>query len=163
MHHGLNLHTCVWRVYSHLLLYTRPLHHCLYHYYCCCYSYNSGKAAGPVYPFGFSMGYFAGESEWSKLPDPAMQAVRCQVLDYFTQQRTFVRDDHTLFGFEVGMSFGAAEARLIGQVCLHMGFTLEEPFALLTGEDSTLMDNYPELGIFRDIVYLLKAVMAPTR
>jgi hypothetical protein len=109
-----------------------------------------------VYPFGFSMGYFAGESEWSKLPDPAMQAVRCQVLDYFTQQRTFVRDDHTLFGFEVGMSFGAAEARLIGQVCLHMGFTLEEPF-------STLMDNYPELGIFRDIVYLLKAVMAPTR
>ena len=124
---------------------------------------NSGKAAGPVYPFGFSMGYFAGESEWSKLPDPAMQAVRCQVLDYFTQQRTFVRDDHTLFGFEVGMSFGAAEARLIGQVCLHMGFSLEEPFALLTGEDSTLMDNYPELGIFRDIVYLLKAVMAPTR
>jgi hypothetical protein len=48
-------------------------------------------------------------------------------------------------------------------MCLHMGFRAEEPFTLLTGENTLLVDDYPELAIFRDIVYLLKAVMAPSR
>lgn len=88
-----------------------------------------------------------------------------QVLDYFRYQQRMIREDHVLFGFETSMSFGNAEAQLLSQICLHMGYKGEskEPFTLLSGEDSLLMDNYPELGVFRDIVYLLKAVMAPTR
>ena len=33
---------------------------------------------------------------------------------------------------------------------------------LLTGEDPVLLDNYPELGFFRDIVFILKVLMVPT-
>ncbi|CAM9225977.1 unnamed protein product, partial [Phaeothamnion confervicola] len=126
--------------------------------------YN-GAAAGPVYPFGFEMGWFAIESEWSQLVDPHLQSARCQVLDYFTQQRLALRDDHIVFGFEQAeqsMQFGPAEAQLIDQLCLQMGFPREEPWLYLSGENPILLDNYPELGSFRDIVYLLKAMMAPT-
>ncbi|CAM9175911.1 unnamed protein product [Choristocarpus tenellus] len=70
---------------------------------------------GPVYPFGFEVGFFAVESEWAKLTDPAYQAVRCEVLDYFTRQREGLRDDHVLFSFEQSMSFTTAEFQLIDQ------------------------------------------------
>ncbi|CAM9378337.1 unnamed protein product [Chrysoparadoxa australica] len=124
----------------------------------------SGSAPGPVHPFGFEMGYFGVESEWAKLPDPAHHAVRCQVLDYFTQQRRGLTDDHVLFAFEESMGLGAAEGTFLHQVCLHMGYP-EPPEIMplyLSGEDPLLTDNYPELAYLRDVVYLLKAVMAPT-
>lgn len=43
-----------------------------------------------------------------------------------------------------------------------MGFSRDEPWLYLSGEKPELLDVYPELGYLRDIVYLLKAFMAPT-
>lgn len=48
------------------------------------------------------------------------------------------------------------------QVNLHMGFSRDEPWLYLSGDNPELLDVYPELGYLRDIVYLLKAFMAPT-
>ncbi|CAM9947763.1 unnamed protein product, partial [Discosporangium mesarthrocarpum] len=130
------------------------------------------------------MGFFAVESEWAKFADPAHQAVRCQVLDYFTRQREGLREDHILFSFEQSMAFTSAEFQLIDQarwldllsrsnwfpfpppptpiMCLQMGYPRENPWLYLSGDTPELLDVYPELGYLRDIVYLLKAMMAPT-
>lgn len=43
-----------------------------------------------------------------------------------------------------------------------MGFSRNEPWLYLSGDNPELLDVYPELGYLRDIVYLLKAFMAPT-
>ena len=43
-----------------------------------------------------------------------------------------------------------------------MGFSRDEPWLYLSGDNPELLDVYPELGYLRDIVYLLKAFMAPT-
>lgn len=48
------------------------------------------------------------------------------------------------------------------QICLHMGFRRDNPWLYLSGDNPELLDVYPELGYLRDIVYLLKAFMAPT-
>lgn len=48
------------------------------------------------------------------------------------------------------------------QICLQMGFSRNEPWLYLSGDNPELLDVYPELGYLRDIVYLLKAFMAPT-
>lgn len=47
-------------------------------------------------------------------------------------------------------------------MCLHMGFSRDEPWLYFSGDNPELLDVYPELGYLRDIVYLLKAFMAPT-
>ncbi|CAN0273248.1 unnamed protein product, partial [Ectocarpus sp. 12 AP-2014] len=127
-----------------------------------CSLHYSGRAKGPVFPFGFEMGFFAVESEGAKLNDPAFQAVRCQVLDYFVRQREGLKEDHVLFSFERSMAFSKAEFALIDQICLHMGFSRHEPWLYLSGDNPELLDVYPEIGYLRDIVYLLKAFMAPT-
>ncbi len=131
-----------------------------------CSMHYSGQAAGPTHPFGFEMGYFAAESEAAKLPNPALQAVRCQVLDYFCEQRELMRDDHVLFSFEHTMGFGSGERIFLGNVCLQMGFPGFSDSDILptylSGEDPLILDFFPELGYFRDIVYLMKAMMVPT-
>lgn len=43
-----------------------------------------------------------------------------------------------------------------------MGFSRTQPWFYLSGDNPELLDVYPELGYLRDIVYLLKAFMAPT-
>lgn len=48
------------------------------------------------------------------------------------------------------------------QICLQMGFSRNEPHLYISGDNPELLDVYPELGYLRDIVYLLKAFMAPT-
>ncbi len=131
----------------------------------CCMHY-SGRASGPTHPFGFEMGYFAAESEAAKLPDPALQAVRCQVLDYFYEQREVTRDDHVIFSFEHTMGFGHGEHTFLGNLCLQMGFPGFSDSDILptylSGEEPAILDIFPELGYFRDIVYLMKAMMVPT-
>ena len=47
-------------------------------------------------------------------------------------------------------------------MCLQMGFARNEPWLYLSGDNPELLDVYPELGYLRDIVYILKAFMAPT-
>lgn len=43
-----------------------------------------------------------------------------------------------------------------------MGFNRNEPWLYLSGGNPELLDVYPELAYLRDIVYVLKAFMAPT-
>ena len=89
---------------------------------------------------------------------------RTQVLDYFTQQRKDIGDDHIIYRFEASKEFRLPERRLYEQLCDQIGFD-KSPAVLplyMTGEDSVLIDNYPEIGFFRDIVYLFKMMMAPT-
>lgn len=80
----------------------------------------SGRAEGPIFPFGFDAGYFRLESDNAKLADPSLQVVRSQCLDYFTQLRLTLRDDHILFRFESSMDFGVGEKALMDQLCLQV-------------------------------------------
>ena len=64
--------------------------------------------------------------------------------------------------------FGAAELTLVAQVCAQLGFPCDDgdPIAatkLLTGDDPSLVDLFPELVAFRDTVFLFKLFMSPSR
>jgi hypothetical protein len=130
----------------------------------------SGLAEGPVRAFGFDMRHFALESETLQLTSPGLQACRTQVLDYFSTLRNEIieSDDETLlFRFERSMNFGKAERNLMTQLCVQIGFPEGEDGELLpyylSGEEPTVLENYPELGYLRDIVFLFKIMMAPTK
>jgi hypothetical protein len=135
----------------------------------------TGEAPGPVHPFGFEMNHFARESAMCLLTTPDLQTARTQVLDYFHQQRADLQDTHVLFKYEESMGLGTGESLLIDQLCVQMGFPrgVEDPEAgpeyrpnvlarYLSGEDPVLLDNYPELGLFRDIVFTFKLLQVPT-
>lgn len=123
----------------------------------------SGQAEGPVSAFGFDAGYFRLESDNAKLADPYLQIVRSQCLDYFTQVRNTIKDGNIIFRFESSMEFEGGERALLDQLCLEMGFPRGEELPMyLSGENTLVLDNFPELGFFRDIVYLFKALLAPS-
>ena len=134
----------------------------------------SGKAEGPfdghTKPFGFEMGHFEKETETAIFTNPELNTARTQILDYFHQQLSFLDDDHTIFRFERSMTVGVGEISLLDQVCLAAGFARkmsdvqpDHTFAkYLCYEERDLIDSYPELAFFRDIVYFCKAFMAPT-
>lgn len=85
-----------------------------------------------------------------------------QCLDYFTQLRNSLREQDIIFRFEASMEFGVGECALLDQLCLQMGFPRDDLPAYLSGENPLVLDNFPELGFFRDIVYLFKALLAPS-
>ena len=60
----------------------------------------SGAAAGPVLPFGVSLGDFALESEHLLCVDPALACARARVLEYFGQLNRFVRADHLVMRYD---------------------------------------------------------------
>lgn len=122
-----------------------------------------GKAAGPVAPFGFEINDFIAESGFLVFYDPNMVLARTQVLDYFHSIQQVVGEEHRIFRFERSMLFGDAEAVLIEQLCLAVGFN-RNPECLplyLTGQLSALIDTMPELAFFRDIIFLFKAMLSP--
>ena len=127
-----------------------------------CLSY-SGLADGPGGAFGFEVGSFAVESEDLQLSSPELHTARVRVLDYFGAQA--VPESRRIFRFERSMEFGGAEALLLRQLCLHMAFPTERegPTSLLpaylSGESRLMLENFPELGFFRDIVFLFKMLM----
>ena len=113
-----------------------------------------------------------------------------QVLDYFEgvaqlmlahAETSAELAQHTLFGFEASMQFGEAERRLLSQLTWHVGYpshgfpeceghaseaaAAQSPqiWRYLTGETRELLDDMPELEALRDVVFLLKAFMAPCR
>jgi hypothetical protein len=122
----------------------------------------SGVALGPVQPFGFDMGSFAEESEYLKFTTPENAAARTQVLDYFHELKKIVDDDYMLFNFETGNKCQVAERRFIDQVCVQVGFERGHEIQYITGVDQLILDHYPEIGFFRDIIFMLKLVMVPT-
>ena len=133
-----------------------------------CLSYN-GDAEGPGEPFGFEVGSFAVESEDLQLSSPELHCARTRVLDYFIAQREVLESERVLFRFERTMEFGDAEHALLKQLCLHMAFpagtapgAADLLPAYLSGESRLVLENFPELGFFRDIVLLFKMLMVPS-
>jgi hypothetical protein len=123
----------------------------------------SGAAEGPVKPFGFEMGYFLQESGFLEFSDVRLTTTRTQVLDYFVQQRAFIPATHMVFKFEHALEFGLGDKALMTQLCVQMGFNTssKELPLYMSGENPVVADNYPELVMFRDIVYLFKALLSP--
>ena len=122
----------------------------------------SGRAKGPVSPFGFDLGTFEEESEYLKLSTPEASVARTQVLDYFHQMKKVVSPDHILFSFEKGSDCCVADRLYVDQICLQMGFKRGEYVADLTSPTRGLLQLYPEIASFRDIVFMFKLVMVPT-
>ena len=126
----------------------------------------AGDVDGPVFPFGFDMGYYSLESEHACFTEPELTIKRTQLLDYFFQQRKTLRDDHIIFKFEEGMDLQPGDCSLLNQLALSTGYKREsqEPEVLmrmLSGEDREILDYFPELGFFRDIVFYFKTFFAP--
>lgn len=123
----------------------------------------AGTAEGQhIAPFGIEMRSFADDSQDFQLLDPNLAIVRTQVLDYFYAQQQLVRDDHFVFAWEHSMDVGPPEEALLDQLCLQIGFERGHTAEYITGQRREVMDNYPELGFFRDIVFILKVFMVPT-
>jgi hypothetical protein len=122
----------------------------------------SGEAAGPVQPFGFEVGQFAAESEYLQFNTPEMASARTQVLDYFVQLKLIVPEDHIMFRFDKGCECGPAETKFMNQICLQMGFETGKEDAFITGEIPDVLELYPEIGFFRDLVFMFKLTMVPT-
>ena len=127
----------------------------------------AGNMAGPVQAFGFDMGYYAMESETACFTEPELTTARTQLLDYFYQQRKTLRDDHIIFAFEEGMELSAGDRQLMNQLALSTGYKRvsqedEDLMRMLSGEDREILDYFPELGFFRDIVFYFKTFFVPT-
>jgi len=122
----------------------------------------SGRALGPVTAFAFDLGNLEEETEYLLLTTPEEVATRTQVLDYFFDLKATVTPDHKLFAFEHGCEINIADKRFIDQICLQMGFDRGLALEYLTGQEDVLLHHYPELGYFRDLVFMFKLVMVPT-
>ena len=117
----------------------------------------AGKGAGPGLPFGFQLCNFAEESEYLKFISPELQAARTQVLDYFYELKSIVSDDHMLFTFETGKNqFNKADNKFINQIAIQMGFEKDVVNLYMSGSDPILIDHYPELCYFRDLLFMMK-------
>ena len=123
----------------------------------------AGQAAGPVKPFCFECAHFVAESQASRFHDPTVAVARTRILDYLLSRRRAAEDDHVIFNFERSMAV-ENEAKLLHQVCVSMGYDSQPGRlgAYLSGEDPVIVDQFPELGHFRDVVFLFKAMMCPT-
>ena len=130
-----------------------------------CDSY-SGQCAGPGGPFGFQIGNFAVESADLQLSAPELHLVRAQVLDYFEALKQHVPPSRAVFQFEETMDVSEGDATLLRQLCLHTAFPIEPAAQLLpaylSGESRLVLENFPELGFFRDVVFIFKLLMVPT-
>ncbi|KAL1523488.1 hypothetical protein AB1Y20_018426 [Prymnesium parvum] len=121
----------------------------------------AGRTDGPVHPFGIDHDPFAIESETLKFTEPQLIVARGMCLDYFASLRQQVRDDHRLFTWGKPSEFGAGELRLVAQVCAHLGFPSDKPAAYLAGTNLDLIELFPELANFRDLLFLFKLFMCP--
>lgn len=145
----------------------------------------SGQSFGVVYR------YFAIESSSFLLDSPALMLLRTNVLDYFNSVSDTVKPAYRLFAFEDDMLCGLGEELFIDQLCLELGCPrplsaykmqttivetmqttdlpakAKQPNFLLCGEyiagvRREIASLYPEFANFRDIVFVLKLLMAPT-
>ena len=112
------------------------------------------------------MGSFAVESEDLQLSAPELHTARAKVLDYFAAQRALIEPARLVFRFEQSMDFAEGEALLLRQLCLHTAFPTEPAATLLpaylSGESRLVLENFPELGFFRDVVFIFKMLMVPS-
>ena len=99
----------------------------------------SGRALGPLRPFGFELGNFAEESEYLKFCCPEATAARTQILDYFNDIRKVVTDDHMMFRFEVTNEISVADKTFIDQIALHLGYKRQQELAYITGINPVML------------------------
>ncbi|KAH9262352.1 hypothetical protein BASA82_000599, partial [Batrachochytrium salamandrivorans] len=138
------------------------------------YAGNQQAYGEQVTPFGIEMRQFAAESAFFTLTDPNLQLVRTCVLDYFIRMRKSLKEDHVLFKWEQSMDCSNAEEMFVDNVCLAVGYPrpaeqygmrtgdLALAAKMWTGEAPEMLTDFPELGHFRDVVMVLKILMAPT-
>lgn len=122
----------------------------------------SGRALGPLQPFGFELGNFSEESEYLKFCSPEATTARTQVLDYFYDMKKLVPDSHMMFKFETSNEICAADKMFVDQLCLNLGFKRGQAIQYLTAINPVILDHYPEIAYFRDLVFMFKLVMVPT-
>ena len=127
----------------------------------------SGSAPGPGIPFGIDIGDFAVESETLLLVDPALACARSRVLEYFFKRNANLQDDHYVMNFHASECVSAGDSLLVNQLCVQMGFqrtdsTDHDAAMYISGRSPELLENYPELGSFRDIIFYLKLMMCPS-
>ena len=98
--------------------------------------------------------------------EPALVTARMQVLDYFEHLVGSVPEHHRIFRFADGMHLGKGDMALLGQLSLQVGFEgyndVNQIGRYFTGEDSDIVDNFPEFQFLRDVVFLFKALQSPT-
>ncbi len=127
----------------------------------------SGSAPGPGLPFGIDIGDFARESETLLFADPSLTCARSRILDYFSKRNAGLQDDHFVLRFHVSNRVSTGDSLLVNQICVQMGFertpSIEhDAAAYISGRSPEIIENYPELGAFRDIVFYLKLMMSPS-
>lgn len=111
-------------------------------------------------PFGFDASVFRTQSEDLIFFTPELVTTRTRILDYFTAQREIIKDDHLIFQFEINMLPGNI-VTLFEQLCWEIGFPNENLPLYVTGEQTEIIYNYPELEYYRDIVFMFKFLMTP--
>lgn len=122
----------------------------------------SGMAKGPVKPFGFGLGNFDDESEYLKFVNPESASARTMILDYFHDLHQTIPKENLLFRFNEGQDCMPSDKKFIDQLCLQMGFLRGQEKQYITGVNRNLLDHYPEIGFFRDLIFMFKLVMAPS-
>lgn len=111
-------------------------------------------------PFGINVSAFRAQSEDLIFHNPDQVATRTRILDYFISQQEIIKDDHLIFQFDVDMQPGNC-AKLLEQLCWEIGYPPDNIPSYLSGEQTELLYNYPELKYYRDIIFLFKYLMNP--
>lgn len=106
-------------------------------------------------PFGVDVSAFRALSEDLVFTTPELVTARTRVLDYFFAQRDIIKQDHIIFSFEDSMQPGNV-VKLMEQICWEIGFPSENLPQYISGEKTEILYNYPELGFYRDIVFMFK-------
>jgi hypothetical protein len=122
----------------------------------------SGQAGGPSFPFGFDIGFFEVQSSLMEFYDPQLSLARTQILDYFYELSEIVHKDYFLFEFETKSGLGN-ESKLLQQLCFELGYENNNgtlPYFLCSNA-SSMLDYFPELLYFRDIVFMFKFMLTP--
>lgn len=113
-------------------------------------------------PFGVDVSAFRALSEDLVFMTPDLVTARTRILDYFFAQREIIKQDHILFSFEESMQPGNV-LKLLEQICWEIGFPSDNLPLYLSGEKTEVLYNYPELGLFRDIVFMFKYLITGNR
>lgn len=112
-------------------------------------------------PFGLNIASFQLQSGRFHFSTPELTTARTRVLDYFGEVGKQIKPDHTIFAFEKTMTVGSTPA-MLEQLCWAVGFPPTNLALYISGEQTAVLDHYPELAYYRDIVFMFKYMMTPT-
>lgn len=67
-----------------------------------------------------------------------------------------------LFRFERTNQCATSDIRFVDQLCIQVGFPRGVEDAYISGTNTALLDNYPNIAVLRDMVFVLKLMMLPS-